>query len=209
MRDELKNKAVDFLDMIEQAGKEIQRLVHESPDRERLEKSELMRWVTSPLSDHQEDVYIMFAHYMDAGNLLVRRSYIKRKNSNHEKIHPSMVYNCMYDVDLFWQDIEQYLPKDKRTGDRIRVYRATDNLNETPFWKEIQEQAKDNKYMIRNSSKSFDGYLLYSNLKNVFADDKDMKAYIYHVAERLKAVGGGIYGLRFGEGKKLRPTELD
>jgi hypothetical protein len=61
-----------------------------------------------------------------------------------------------------------------------------DDLNETPFWKEIQEQATDNKYIIRNSSKSFDGYLMYSNLKKVFADEKEMKAYIYRVAEQAK-----------------------
>jgi hypothetical protein len=185
MRDEIVKKAEDFLDMLENARKEIPRLIYQSADREVLKKSKLMEWVIEPLTLHQEDVYIMFAHHMDAGQLWVRRSYIKRKNSNHEKIHLSMKYNCIYDIDLFWQDVERYLPPNKRTGDRIRIFRATDDLNETPFWKEIQAQAKENKYIIRNSNKSVDGVLAPSNMKKLFVNDDDIKTYIYGLAKEI------------------------
>ena len=185
MRTELVEKAEEFLDMLERARVEIPKLIYQSEDREILEHSKLMEWVTLPLEAHQEDVYMMFAYHMEVGHLLIRRSRIKRQNSNHEKIHLSMSYNCMFDIDLFWQNMEQYLPKNKRTGDRVRVFRATDNLNETPFWKEIQAQADANKYSIINSNKSFDGILTYANQQKLFADCKDLKSYIYHVAKSI------------------------
>lgn len=185
-RNELLEKSKEFLDMLELARIEIKRLILESPDKERLEASSLMKWVQLPLIAHQEDVYIMFAHHMNVGNVLIRRSFIQRKNSNHKKAHLAMVYDCMYDVDLFWGEVEESLPKKYRTGNRVAVYRATDNLNETPTWKEVQSQAWENKCIIQSSGKGFDGILSYEKMKQIFDNRDDILNYIYHVAKSFQ-----------------------